>query len=412
VPEAKRVVVKKGQLGGPLEDLVAKIGKRVAAFGREAGGSGHGNRNKRILVEVPEASAHEILAVLAESRPMPMPMPPIIYFNIGWMKNYAGAKADDQTVGGHGWLDDHEHGLECFNFLPAKGGQLQGYRPPGSREKVNIDRLGANPSDDLIDGILVVWLAREPGSGKTLVAGWYRDATVYRECKTGQFRLYKLPSEYSVSTSKENAVLVPVGARGFEVQSSRTAPGGGFGQKPTWYGSPDVDNRVWAYVNSWDDAKKRPKPGKGKRPPKNTDPELRRKVEKAAVRHAWEYYEAKYGKGCDIQSVEPYGRGWDLEVRCGEQQWLVEVKGLLNANLACELTPNEHEKMNLAENCQKYIVYVVNNALAEEPEAPIPSIFEWQEDGKWRTDDGRELQVAEKVGAVLTCKQPPGLNAA
>lgn len=399
VAEAKRVVVKAGELRGPVDKLVAKIGKRVAAFGREPGASGHGNQNKRILVEVPGASENEILAVLRQSTSMP----PIIYFNIGWMKHYAGADADDLTVGGHGWLADHNHGLECFNFLPTKTGKVEGYRPPGTRDKVNIDRLGAKPGDNTIEGVLVVWLAREPGSGKTLVVGWYRDGTVYREARSGQFHLNGMDSEYSVTALKEHATLVPVGARSFQVPSSRTAPGEGFGQKPTWYGAPAVDKRVWAYVNSWDNAKKQTAPTKGKRPPRNTDPELRRKVEIAAVRHAWKYYEAKNGKGC-VESVEPYGRGWDLEVRSGDVEWLVEVKGLLNAGLACELTPNEYEKMCSPEYCARYVVYVVNNALAEEPEAPVPSVFTWKGGETWRTEDGRELQVAEKVGAVLTCK--------
>jgi hypothetical protein len=329
-------------------------------------------------------------------------MPPIVYFNIGWMKRYAGADADDPTIGGHAWLADHKHGLECFNFFPTRSGEVEGYRPPGTRDKVNIGRLGALPSDDTVEGALVVWLAREPGSGKTLVVGWYRNATVYREAQSGQFHLYGMSSEYSVKAAKEDAILVPVDARSFQVPSSRTAPSKGFGQKPTWYGAASVDQSVWEYVNGWY-AAKQVKPTKRRRPPRNTDPELRRKVEKAAVRHAWRFYEGKYGKGC-VESVEPYGRGWDLQVRSGNVEWFVEVKGLLNTGLACELTPNEYEKMCSKEYCAKYVIYVVNNALAEEPEVPVPSIFIWQGGQTWRTEDGRELQVAEKVGAVLSCK--------
>lgn len=396
---AKRVVIDDGELTAPVEELVAKIGKRVAAFGRQRGASGHGNQNKRVLVEVPGASASELLAVLRQSTPIP----PIIYFNIGWMKRYAGADADDLTVGGHGWLVDHTHGLECFNFLPTVDGEVEGYRPPGTRDKVNIDRLGAKPRDDLIKGVLVVWLAREPGTGKTLVVGWYRDATVFRDARFGEFRLNGMKSEYSVTTVKEDAILLPAGARSFQVQSSRTSPGEGFGQKPTWYGAPSVNERVWTYVNRWENSEKVAKPNKVKGPPRNTDPELRRKVEKAAVRHAWNYYETKYGKGC-VESVEVYGRGWDLEVRSGDIELLVEVKGLLGTGFSCELTPNEYEKMYSPEYCSRYVVYVVNNALAEEPEVPVPSVFTWIGEQTWRTEDGRKLQVDEKVGAVLTCK--------
>ena len=88
-------------------------------------------------------------------------------------------------------------------------------------------------------------------------------------------------------------------------------------------------------------------------------------------------------------------------MRTDSEEWLVEVKGLLNAVVSCELTPNEYEKMQLPAHRKKYVIFVVNNALAEEPGSPIPSIFMRCDDGKWRTEDGRELQVSEKVGAVL-----------
>lgn len=330
-------------------------------------------------------------------------MPPIIYFNIGWMKYYAGADIDDPTVGGHGWLADHMHGLECFNYSPTDNGTVQGYRPPGSREKININRLGAKPRDESIEGVLVVWLAREPQSGKTLVVGWYQDATVYRQGRPGQFNLNGANSEYSVTTVKKKAFLVPVSARSFQVPSSRIAEGEGFGQKPTWYGAPAVDKRVLAYVKGWDDANKQAVAGKGKRPPRNADPELRRRVEEAAVQHAWKYYEAKYGRG-SVESVESSGRGYDLEIDTGGLKLLVEVKGLLNNVLACELTPNEYEKMFLPKNRARYVVYVVNNALAEAPNAPVPSVFNWIGDKTWQTEDGRKLHVTEKVGAVLKSK--------
>lgn len=404
VPKEKRVIVEKDEFEAPVDELVATIGQRVAAFGRTPGATGHGNQNKRVLLEIPGATAARILSVLGGSRTMP----PVIYFNIGWMKRYAGAEADDPTVGGHGWLADHKHGLECFNFVPTKAGKVEGYRPPGTRDKVNIQRLGAGSSDEAIEGVLVVWLAREPGSGRTLVVGWYRDATVYREAKFGEFVLDGMQSEFSVTAKRDDAVLVPVAARSFQVASSRTAPGEGFGQKPTWYGAPAVNERLWTYVNEWEAGKKPPRAGKnkvgpGKKPPRNNDPELRRKVEKAAVEHATKFYEAKYGKGC-VKSVEPYGRGWDLEVRSGEVEWLVEVKGLLNSGLTCELTPNEYAKMTAPEYRDRYVVYVVNNALAEEPGVPLPSIFTWKGGDNWRTEDGRELEVTEKTGAVLTSK--------
>ena len=82
---------------------------------------------------------------------------------------------------------------------------------------------------------------------------------------------------------------------------------------------------------------------------------------------------------------------------------LVEVKGLHGSNLLCEMTPNEFEKMQLPKNKDRYVVYVVNNALADPPGMPIASIFEHVGDDVWRTADGRDLLITPKTGAVLSC---------
>ena len=329
--------------------------------------------------------------------------PPIVYFNVGWMKRYAGPATDDPTLGAHGYLLEHSHGAECFNFARTTKGVVCGYRPPGDRERTNITRMGASRSDTQIEGALVVWLAKEPLTKRTMVVGWYVDATVFREARASTLELNGEHVSYSATTSFENATLLPEVARTFEVRSSRLKPGAGFGQKPTWYGSEDVDERVWSYVRSKSLHRKVAAAGAAKKPPKSLDPELRRKVEKAAVQHAIDYYRTEYGADCMINSVETGAKGWDLEVFGEPDPLLVEVKGLLNSDLVCELTPNEYEKMMQDANRSRYIVYVVNNALAESPAVPIASIFEHVGETSWATADGRTLVIREKIGAVLTC---------
>ena len=328
--------------------------------------------------------------------------PKIIYFNVGWMKRYAGPDTDDRTIGSHGYLDAHEHGAECFNFLPNEGGRVQGYRPPGDREQTNLTRLGADRSQGQLDGVLVIWMAREPGTGRTLIVGWYRNATVYHAARDGGVDFNDERIHYSVEARVDDAVLLPPVARTFKVKSSRVSPGQGFGQKPTWYGSPEVDKRVWAYVQSWLSRGSKKAPPASKSPPKNNDPELRRKVERAAVEHATAYYKSVYGMNCLVESVEKDAKGWDLEVHTGPEPLLVEVKGLLNSGCVCELTPNEYAKMMLAKHRARYVVFVVNNALAQKPLAPVASIFEHCGGRNWQTADGRDLVITEKIGAVLT----------
>jgi len=327
---------------------------------------------------------------------------PIIYFNIGWMKRYAGVVDDDETQGGHGYLKGHRHGGESFNFSKCKDGKVRGHRPPGSSEKTNITKMGVDKKAAEISGALVVWIAKEPASGRSLIVGWYRNATVYREARSSNITLNGHEIFYSAEVAASDAVLLPPLIRTFQVASSRTNPGAGFGQKPTWYGAEEVDKRVWDYIRAYDSRRHSSTKPTKKSPFKNFDPELRRKVEKAAVAHAIAYFTELYGRNA-LESVESYAKGWDLEVVAGQERLLVEVKGLTNSELVCELTPNEYKKMMLPVHRASYIVYVVNNALAEPPAVPIASIFKHASGKRWVTDDGRELIITPKTAAVLSC---------
>ena len=233
-----------------------------------------------------------------------------------------------------------------------------------------------------------------------MIVGWYEQATVYREARDGGMTLNGERHGYSAEARAEDAVLLPPVARNFNVRSSRTDPGAGFGQKPTWYGADAVDARVWAYIQNYGRPKKS---GRKLVPPKNLDPQLRRKVEKAAVAHATDYYRSKAGGERHVVSVEPLAKGWDLEASNGSGTLLIEVKGLLNSQPVCELTPNEYEKMMLPENRASYVVYIVTNALAESPATPLASVFENTGGKAWETADGRKLLITQKTAAVLSC---------
>jgi hypothetical protein len=331
------------------------------------------------------------------------PRPPMIYFNIGWMAGYAGVTSADLTKGAHGYLKEHAHGAEAFNFRPTAAGTVQGYRPPGTRQRAGIEALGVPPGATTATGVLVVWLAKEPASKRTLVVGWYRNATVHREAIELATEVNGERISYTAEATESDATLVPTALRTFQVMSSRVSPGAGFGQNPTWYGAEPVNAALWDYVQAYDARQQSLRRAAPLVPPKNADPELRRKVEKAAVAHATAYYEALLGSGYEVRSVEAEAKGWDLEVHGGEAPILVEVKGLLGQALACELTPNEYEKMLKPENRERYVIYVVNNALAEAPAVPIASVFEHAGGASWRTADGRDLVITPKVAAVLSC---------
>lgn len=121
------------------------------------------------------------------------------------------------------------------------------------------------------------------------------------------------------------------------------------------------------------------------------------------MEHAQAYYEARFGAKC-WKSVERDRVGWDLQIHRPEGMLRVEVKGLMGSDLICELTPNEYDKMMQPEYSASYVIYIVNNALAEPPAVPVASIFEHAGKGRWRAADGRELIITPKTGAVLSCR--------
>lgn len=263
------------------------------------------------------------------TKPQPS-RPPMIYFNIGWMKNYSGMAEDDPTSGRHGYLAAHSHGHEAFNFLPTSDGRVEGHRP--GRGRLNIARLGGGRGQPSIDGVLVIWLATEPVSGRALIVGWYSNATAYAKPREGAHAVVDGPWQYVVETRASDAHLVPDVARTFWVQSARTATDGGFGQSPTWYGNDTVNQRVWDYVRSvLKRSSAKPTP---QRPPINLDPELRRKVEKAAVDRATAYYKSPEGGSCSVESVDTAvagiwrcaamgSNGWSKSKDCRAQIWSV-----------------------------------------------------------------------------------------
>ena len=331
---------------------------------------------------------------------------PIIYFNIGWMANYVG-HMNDPISGGHQFLARNHYGGEAFNFLQDDDGIVRGCRP-GSTKNLRIERL-ANVGKAALsaEGVTVVWMAREPRSGQTLVVGWYRNATVYRSAEPAPTpRL--MPDGEAIPVTAEtraiNAVLLPPAARTFRIESRRTSSVG-FGQSPAWYGNPAVDALVLAYISATEARIARVKAASRKRHKakgggRQTDPELRKAVEDAAVRHAGAYFRSDVGGACTVVSVEREAKGWDLEATGVDGLWLVEVKGLSGSRLSCEVTPNEFAAMNNRAHRKRYVLYVVCNAL----DAPIAAIFRWRADA-WRTDDGRTLNVVPRTGAVLSCDQ-------
>jgi hypothetical protein len=123
------------------------------------------------------------------------------------------------------------------------------------------------------------------------------------------------------------------------------------------------------------------------------DPELRVKIEQAAVKFVINHYQ-EMNREFSVSSVERENLGWDLEItQDGRTLFRVEVKGRGGCG-DVELTPNEYAAMQSNKE-GLYRLAVVRNALSD----PMLTLFE-QEDTGWRSADGKTLRLTPKTGAI------------
>lgn len=283
---------------------------------------------------------------------------PIIFVNIGWMRRYQGPAEDDQimadnfgyfAVEGNPPTAAHEQ----WNFAPTDG-MVYGYVPRST--PINISRLGASGEAQSAEGVLVVFMSRDPAEDLLKVVGWYRDATVYRK-ESFTHQRGDLSVSTSITARAAEATVLPVADRRIVIPTAQREAGG-VGQSPIWYGTDhsakvrDVRDLVAQY--ELQGATRAPAVGHPGRAPRQPDLETRLKVEKAAMDMAMAYFDS-------AKDVSKDAKGWDIEALDSHGTIYVEVKGLSGNVVSVELTPNEYDKMG--KHRERYVLFVVTGAL-------------------------------------------------
>lgn len=175
-------------------------------------------------------------------------LPNMLFINIGWMTDYKGPE-ESGTIGNHAHLKKNKTGFECYNFHPIDGyryGYLPGHRFP------DITNLGATRKEESVDGVLVVWMARNPTTNQTCIVGWYQNATVYNSKQ--DFPVFPQGDadaiwNYSVKAAVSDTKLLAPDKRTFVIPTYHDEEGG-YGQSPMWYASkrPDIREKVFNYI--------------------------------------------------------------------------------------------------------------------------------------------------------------------
>lgn len=317
---------------------------------------------------------------------------PVILFNTGWMRNYRG-EPDDQLVGQFGYLRSNKgRGSEACNFLAWKG-KCYGYGTPNN---VNLGRLGADPANEFIDDVTVIFSSRKPGGG-VYVVGWYEHSRVYKEFQhlpaNANRRYRKERCGYFAVTSEANAHFLPVDQRTLRVPTGK----GALGQKPVWYCDTPVGRQFLKSFEKWKESNAGAKKKTKGSAPRQADTQKRIKVEKAAMRAVQKHY--RDGLGYAVKDVSDACKGWDLEASRDDVQLLIEVKGLSRKDLAVELTPNEYAMMICAKHRNNYRLAVVTDALKE----PSLDVFLYSAEDGCMVCENRAgtLEIKERTGARL-----------
>lgn len=310
---------------------------------------------------------------------------PIIVFNIAWMARYQG-DLDTLSHGGFAWLKENDGSGEQHNFSAYKG-QVYGYVPHKYESRINIDRLGAAAGDDRITGVTVVFKARDPERGGSVVVGVYRNATVFRErqvlptaARRRQIGRELIP-EYRASCSAEDAILLPPDKRPWLIQPGEVGPGLPK-QTAIFYPVPGsklakrLEKILSDIVPGASGSESKAKSKKGKQ---QVNIERRQAVERAAINFVSDHYASL---GFDVASVESENVGFDLIAKSKELTLNLEVKGRSGPEIIADLSFNEYKVLKAfqreAKPSAQYRVCIVVNALTN----PVLHDFRYLKSGK------------------------------
>ena len=174
----------------------------------------------------------------------------ILFCNIAFMQHYDHEVIKETPKHGGLYVSLTGDAFEKNNFHVCKDGKLRGFvetkyresylhtRRPNNIRIENIDSCCKNKNS--IDGVTVIFCAYSDELKSTVIVGWYKNATVFR-----QREIYK-GRQYNLMCDVANGMLLELPERKFKVPR---AGGGnfGFGQANLWYAK---EERAAHYVKT------------------------------------------------------------------------------------------------------------------------------------------------------------------
>jgi len=183
----------------------------------------------------------------------------ILFCNIAYMKYYDVDIIEDKPIHGGKYVEETGNALEKYNFHDCLDGIVRGYVETKYKDsyitaqfpkQLHIEKIDNSAKDkQSVDGVTVVFCAFSNIKRKTVIVGWYKNATVYRGRKLFDDRQYNILAKVSDTTlilEDDRNFLVP--------RASIDRLGYGFGQSNIWYASEpqagDYVNSVFEYIDN------------------------------------------------------------------------------------------------------------------------------------------------------------------
>lgn len=180
----------------------------------------------------------------------------ILFCNIAYMQYYDFSLIKEPPKHGGQYVETTGDALEKFNFHLCRDKKFRGFvetkyqdgYASGKRPKqLRIENIDSHyRNSEVINGVTVVFCSHSDIYKKSVIVGWYKNATVFRGRPTYNGR------QYNLECSAENAFLLDEEHRSFIVPRA-AQDGFGFGQANVWYAKEERANNfvmsVFEYIN-------------------------------------------------------------------------------------------------------------------------------------------------------------------
>lgn len=176
----------------------------------------------------------------------------ILFCNVGYLEFYDSALDTKPIENGGEYPRKNKTGGEINNFRVYEDGKCYGFVEQGSinatQKTIHIERIDSNyKGKDEIPNVTVVFCANSPLINKTVIVGWYKNATVFRRVK----ELNGI--RYNITANGDDAVRIPEKDRTMEFSRANSGKFG-FGESNLRYADEDSEevkrfvSKVFDYI--------------------------------------------------------------------------------------------------------------------------------------------------------------------